>query len=134
MNRCMPAHSPSSKAPSKAILLIAIAAVSICANTLFLTNARAQARSFPATVVRGFLEVGVPPTVLLDGTANQLSPGARIHGTNNMLLLSGSLAGQQQWVLYTRDIGGQLSEVWLLTEAEMALDWPGTKPKRFFFF
>jgi hypothetical protein len=130
MNRCMPAHSR----PLKAIFLIAITAVSICASALFSTNSQAQTRNFPATVTRGFLEVGVPPAVLLDGTANQLSPGARIHGTNNMLLLSGSLAGQQQWVLYTRDIGGQLSEVWLLTDAEMALDWPGTKPKRFFFF
>ncbi len=130
MNRCMPAHSPL----SKAIFFIAACAISICASALFLTNAHAQTRSFPATVVRGFLEVAVPPTVALDGIANQLSPGARIHGTNNMLLLSGSLAGQQQWVLYTRDFSGQLSEVWLLTEAEMALDWPGTRPKRFFFF
>ncbi|WP_394787927.1 hypothetical protein [Rhodoferax sp.] len=84
--------------------------------------------------MRGELEITTPPQVLLDGKTDQLSPGARIHGTNNLLVLSGTLVGQTLWVNYTREIGGTLSEVWILTDAEIALERAGTKPKRFFFF
>lgn len=76
----------------------------------------------------------LPPQVEMDGKADQLSPGARIHGTNNLLVLSGSLVGQTMWVNYTRDTSGLLSEIWILTEAEAALERNGTKPKRFYFF
>lgn len=86
--------------------------------------------------LRGTLEVTLPPQVLLDGKADQLSPGARIHGSNNMLLLSGSLVGQSPLAVnYTRAIGGALSEVWVLTETEAAVKRPtAAKPSRFFTF
>jgi hypothetical protein len=129
-NRCMTiAHTKPS-----AIFFIAACAVITCASATFSLNSAAQTRDFPASALRGELEVITPPQVLLDGKADQLSPGARIHGTNNLLVLSGSLVGQTLWVNYTREIGGTLSEIWILTDAEMALDRAGAKPKRFFFF
>jgi hypothetical protein len=129
-NRCMPTPSR----PPSAIFFIAISAIIICASAIFCPNAQAQTRDFPANALRGSLQVTLPPQVELDGTADQLSPGARIHGTNNLLVLSGSLVGQTMWVNYIRDTSGLLSEIWILTEAEAALDRAGTKPKRFFFF
>ncbi|WP_295956649.1 hypothetical protein [Rhodoferax sp.] len=76
----------------------------------------------------------MPPQVLLDGKTDQLSPGARIHGSNNMLMLSGSLVGQSALAVnYTREIGGAVSEVWVLTEAEASVKRPtAAKPWRFF--
>ena len=84
--------------------------------------------------LRGTLEVTVPPQVLLDGKTDQLSPGARIHGSNRMLLLSASLVGQPALAVnYTREAGGALAEVWVLTEAEAAVKRPtAAKPWRFF--
>jgi shikimate 5-dehydrogenase len=129
-NRCMPTPSRS----PFAIFLIAISAVIFCASAVFSLNAAAQTRNFPASALRGSLQVTLPPQVEMDGKADQLSPGARIHGTNNLLVLSGSLVGQTMWVNYTRDTSGLLSEIWILTEAEAALERNGAKPKRFFFF
>ncbi len=108
----------------------------MCAGATFSLHTCAQERSFPAAALRGTMEVTVPPQVLLDGKTDQLSPGARIHGSNNMLLLSGSLVGQTAMpVNYIREIGGALSEVWVLTEAEAAIKRPtATKPSRFFTF
>lgn len=129
-NRCMPI-------PIKnrfAILNIAASVCIICASTTFSLNLHAQERTFPATALRGTLEVTVPPQVLLDGKTDQLSPGARIHGSNNMLMLSGSLVGQSALAVnYTREIGGAVSEVWVLTEAEASVKRPtAAKPWRFF--
>ena len=76
----------------------------------------------------------LPPRVELDGALDQLSPGARIHGTNNLLVLSGSLVGQTMKVNYLRDVSGLLSEVWILTDAEAAVKRPGAKPDRNFIF
>jgi hypothetical protein len=75
-------------------------------------------RNFPANVLRGTLEVQNPPDVLLDGKSDRLSPGSRIRGANRMLVLSATLIGQQLPVVYLREPGGMLHEVWVLTEAE----------------
>lgn len=129
-NRCM-------QLPVKnafAIFNIAASAGIICASITFSLNLYAQERSFPATALRGTLEVTVPPQVLLDGKTDQLSPGARIHGSNNMLMLSGSLVGQSALAVnYTREFGGAVSEVWVLTEAEANVKRPSAaKPWRLF--
>jgi hypothetical protein len=75
-------------------------------------------RQFPAGVVRGTLEIKAPPDVLLDGKAERLSPGSRIRGPLGMFVLSASLVGQELPVVYLREPGGLLHEVWVLTEAE----------------
>lgn len=122
-----------------AIFNIAALAVFISAGATFSINLHAQERSFPAAALRGTLEVTVPPQVLLDGKTDQLSPGARIYGSNNMLVLSGSLVGQPKMAVnYTREIGGAVHQVWVLTEAEAAVKRQtgpnAAKPSRFFTF
>jgi hypothetical protein len=80
--------------------------------------AAAQVRNFPDAALRGTLTVVAPPTIELDGKADRLSPGARIRNPNNMLVLPGNLVGQTVLVNYTREPGGMVHEVWLLTPDE----------------
>lgn len=72
----------------------------------------------PAEALRGRLLITQPPDVTLNGHPARLSPGARIRGHNNLLLLSGSLAGKEQLVNYTRESNGLIHEIWILSEAE----------------
>ena len=85
-------------------------------------------RPFPATALRGVLQIVQPPDVRLNDQAARLAPGARIRGTNNMLQLSGALIGQALLVHYTVEpTSGQLLNVWVLTEEEAARKpWPTT--------
>ncbi|MEJ7928756.1 hypothetical protein WG922_02105 [Ramlibacter sp. AN1015] len=77
-------------------------------------------REAPRDVRPARMKVTLPPQITLDGTADRLSPGARIRDTRNMLVLSGSLAGRELPVVYRRDAAGLVHEAWLLTEAEYA--------------
>ena len=84
-------------------------------------------RLFPATALRGELQIANPPEAVLNGRPARLAPGARIRGDNNMLLLSGALAGQPLWVHYTLDTTGSVLDVWVLTATERARQpWPST--------
>ena len=68
-----------------------------------------------------------PPDALLNGKPVRLSPGARIRNAQNMIQLSGSLLGQKLGVNYTLDMAGELREVWILSESELARKpWPAT--------
>lgn len=78
-------------------------------------------RTFPPKALRGTLMVVTPPEVTLDGNADRLSPGARIRAANGMLALSATLVGQTLPVMYTREPGGQLHEVWVLSAVEAQL-------------
>ena len=85
-------------------------------------------RVFQANALRGELVVTEPPAALLNGKAVRLSPGARIRNPLNMLQLSGSLLGQKLAVNYTLDPAGELRDVWILTEVELAKKpWPATR-------
>ncbi len=88
--------------------------------------AQSDVRAFPAAALRGTLVVTQPPQVLLDRNPAQLSPGARIRGVNNFLVLSGTIAGQELVVNYVRDSNGQIHEVWILSDAEIAQKRPNT--------
>ena len=100
--------------------------------TLMAAGATCQAvaqtsRPFPATALRGALQITQPPDVLLNGEAARLSPGSRIRGTNNMLQMSAGLVGQKLLVHYTREPSGLVHDVWILTPEEAARKpWPGT--------
>jgi hypothetical protein len=84
-------------------------------------------RPFPANALRGELTITVPPEVVLNRAPARLAPGARIRNAENRLLLSGSLVGQKMLVHYTRDLQGNVLDVWLLTAAEAAnKPWPST--------
>ena len=101
-----------------------------CALSLALAASSAAAqtpRNFPADALRGDVVITAPPEILLNRQAARLAPGARIRGMDNMLLMSGAATGQRLRVHYTRDLQGQLLNVWVLTPAEEARKpWPST--------
>ncbi|MBI5259673.1 MAG: hypothetical protein HY855_24435 [Burkholderiales bacterium] len=87
----------------------------------------APSRPFPATALRGQIEVVQPPDVVLNGQPARLAPGARIRGENNLLQMSGALVGQKLTVNYTRDPFGLVMDVWVLTPEERSREpWPRT--------
>jgi hypothetical protein len=84
-------------------------------------------RVFQANALRGELVVTQPPEAMLNGKPMRLAPGARIRNPSNMIQLSGSLLGQKLAVNYTLDPAGELRDVWILSEAELAKKpWPAT--------
>jgi hypothetical protein len=103
-----------------------IRCVALAVAALAALPALAQApRNFSAQALRGELVVVQPPEVRLNGQPARLAPGARIRDQNNLVQLSGSLVNQRFVVNYTRDLSGQLLDVWLLTPAERARQpWP----------
>jgi hypothetical protein len=99
-------------------LLIALAAA---------VPAHAQ-RVFQADALRGEVVLTAPPEALLNGAPIRLAPGARIRNRSNMIQLSGSLLSQKLLVNYTLDPAGELLDVWILTDAELAKNpWPTTR-------
>ncbi len=94
----------------------------------------AVGREFPRAALRGTLLIVAPPEVLLDGKAERLSPGSRIHSPQNMLVMSSALVGQKLLVNFTRENTGLIREVWLLTPEEAALKRPRATPERNFLF
>ncbi len=112
MTRCSPlAASPP---PRYRLAVWALAGALLSASAL----AQTAVRSFPKGVQRGTLVVTAPPQVLLNGKAEQLSPGARIRNNSNMLAMSGTLVGLEVPVFFLRDPQGQLHEVWILSAEE----------------
>jgi hypothetical protein len=103
-----------------------IRCVTLAVAALAALPALAQApRNFSAQALRGELVIVQPPQALLNGQPVQLAPGARIRDQNNLVQLSGSLVNQRFVVNYTRDLSGQLLDVWLLTPEERARQpWP----------
>ena len=92
-----------------------------------LTAAAQLQRNFPATALRGELQLMQPPDALLNGRAARLAPGARIRSADNLLLTSGAAVGTRLMVHYTLDSYGLLLDVWVLTAAEAARKpWPMT--------
>ncbi len=107
------------------MLRCALLATALLASTL---PALAQTpRNFPATALRGELVVTAPPEVLLNRQPARLAPGSRLRGMDNMLVLPGAAVNQRLVVHYTRDLQGQVLDVWVLTPAEAARKpWPAT--------
>jgi len=99
-----------------ALLLVALLACAPFASR----DAVAQAlRSIDPQALAGRLIVTQFPQARLDGREVLLAPGVRIRSTDNLLRLPGSLASEQL-VRYRLDPGGQVIEVWLLTDQEAA--------------
>jgi hypothetical protein len=120
MNRCLrflQALFPRALVTCTVIACLGTTAWSGAANA----QTSAVGREFPRNTQRGSLVVTAPPEVLVNGKADRLSPGARIHSPQNMLVMSGALVGQKLLVNYTRENTGMVNEVWLLTPEEAAL-------------
>lgn len=102
-------------------------AIAGLAAALLMPLAQAQVhRNFPATALRGELQITTPPEAVLNGQPARLSPGARIRGENNLLVMSGAVAGGKFVVHYTREaVSGMIQDVWILNPAERANRlWP----------
>ena len=126
MNRCTP-HVFVTVA-----FLAASALLAACANDP--TGATPVAvRQFPAAALRGEMVVLAPPVITVDGKAERLSPGARIHGTDNLLVMSAALVKQKVVVNYLRESAGNVHEVWILNREEALLKRPNTKASWFSF-
>lgn len=98
---------------------------------LALAQAPAQAqmpRPFPATALRGTLQITQPPEALINGQPARLAPGARIRDEQNLVQLSGRFVGQSLVVHYTLENGtGLLKDLWILRPDELAKKpWPAT--------
>jgi hypothetical protein len=84
-------------------------------------------RQFPRNALRGVIEFAEPPEVRLNGSPYRLSPSVRIRNTNNMVVLSGTMSGTKASVHYTLDNSGQLKDIWVLRDEELAKKpWPKT--------
>ena len=112
MTRCSPLAASTLPRYHLAVWALAGALLSVSA------LAQTALRSFPKGVQRGTLVVTAPPQVLLNGKAEQLSPGARIRNSDNMLAMSGTMVGLELPVFFLRDPQGQLHEVWILSADE----------------
>ena len=122
MNRCL--TLPAAR------LLTTLAILFVWTTSVHFTPAAAQIapRQFPPAAKRGNLQVTAPPTVLINGIPERLSPGARIKNENNLMVMSASLVGTRVLVNYKRDAQGLIHEVWILSpqEAREKRDGMGT--------
>lgn len=119
MNRCT--RTPASRFVNR--LRGLATALALAAGLVSLTApAQAQTptvRQFPKAAMRAEMVVKNHPEITLNGTAERLSPGARIFDVNNHQVLSAQLAGQEKTVNYVRDGGGQIHQVWILNSEEV---------------
>ena len=129
MNRC-----PRLSLNRTGVLLLALLAAAVTVQPASAVAQQMAVRQFPVAATRGMLVVTAPPEVLINGSAERLSPGVRIRGVNNMLLMSGALVGQTLVVNYVREKQGMIQEVWLLNQAEADEKRKGMEPISNFIF
>ncbi|MDD2811302.1 hypothetical protein [Rhodoferax sp.] len=136
MNRCFPSRQPALSPHCSHGAFRHIGGVLLLAAGLACVSSHAQelVRTFPSVSRRAMLEVTQPPNILLNGTPERLSPGARIKGPSNLLVLSGTLVGQSVLVNFLRDAQGLIHEVWILNAAEAQEKRPGMEPITNFMF
>lgn len=123
MNRCL-----RFSLNRTSILLLALLSAAALVNPVPVAAQELAVRQFPVAAKRGMLLVTAPPQVLINGTAERLSPGIRIRGVNNMLVMSASLVGQTFVVNYVREKQGMIQEIWLLNQAEADEKRKGMEP------
>jgi hypothetical protein len=128
MNRCLPMPI------LRFLMMLAIVFLWTSAYRPSPVAAQTMLRQFPPAAKRGMLVVTAPPEVLLNGTAERLSPGARIKGVTNMTVMSGSLVGTSVLVNYVRNAQGLIQEVWILSTDEAQEQRAGMEPVTNFVF
>ncbi|MFG6415521.1 hypothetical protein ACG02S_16620 [Roseateles sp. DC23W] len=86
-----------------------------------------QHRPFPATALRGELQITQFPSVLMNGKPARLAPGARVRNDVNLWVPPAGLTGQKLVVHYTVESSGLIMDVWILNPVEFAnKPWPTT--------
>ena len=87
-------------------------------------SAHYEGREFPPETLRGELEIVSAPQAKLGGKPVQLAPGFRLYDELNRLLMTAQLAGRKVKINYRTDFLGQVSEAWVLSDAEQKRLWP----------
>ncbi|UCD69177.1 MAG: hypothetical protein JSW48_03560 [Betaproteobacteria bacterium] len=96
---------------------------------LSLTPAQA-ARDFPQDARRGTLNAHQYPNYRIGTTTYRLGAGGRIFNEQNLIVMPASLPDRKAEVMYRIDFQGYLSEIWLLTREEAALNpKQGNRPR-----
>jgi hypothetical protein len=80
-------------------------------------------RTFPQNAKRGEMKAFQYPYMKIGDKTLHLSAGSRIYNEQNFIIMPASLQKQAAQIMFATDIGGELSEVWLLT-AEEARKYP----------
>jgi hypothetical protein len=79
-----------------------------------------SARNFPEKAIRGEMKSHNFPYVKTGDKTLRLAPGGRIFNQQNLIITPASLPSQTAQIMYTTDMNGDLSRVWLLTAEEAA--------------
>ncbi len=79
-----------------------------------------SARNFPEKAVRGEMKSHRYPYMKIGDKTFRLAPGGRIFNQHNLIIMPVSLLSQTAQIMYTTDMNGDLSRVWLLTAEEAA--------------
>ena len=85
---------------------------------LLCTQEALAERVFPEKAKRGDMKAYKYPAMKIGDKVLQLSPGSRIFNEQNMIIMPASLQKQAAPLMYTLDMRGDLSQVWLLTAEE----------------
>jgi hypothetical protein len=77
-------------------------------------------RTFPQQARRGEIKAYEYPAMKIGDHVYRLAPGSRIFNQQNLIIMPASLRVQTAPIMYTLDMSGDLSRVWLLTGEEAA--------------
>jgi hypothetical protein len=76
-------------------------------------------RYFPQDAKRGEMKAFQYPYMKIGDKKLHMSPGSRIYNEQNFIIMPSSLQKQTAQIMYSTGIGGELSEIWLLTAEEV---------------
>lgn len=91
-------------------------------------------RNFPPNTKRGVLNMSQYPDVLIDGKTRNVAPGLRIYDDENLFVLPTYITGNYVIINYVEDSFGDVSKIWILTDAERKKVLPPVeewKPQKF---
>jgi hypothetical protein len=94
-----------------------------CLGALLALNTLSPAfagRTFPDKAKRGELKAHQYPSMRIGDKTYRLAPGGRIFNQQNLIIVPVSLPARPAQIMYTIDMNGDLSRVWLLTPEEAA--------------
>ncbi|MEB0139385.1 MULTISPECIES: hypothetical protein [unclassified Undibacterium] len=100
--------------------------LALCSAALFVLAAVpvqaqvAHERQFKQNAKLGVLDMSAYPAVTMDGVARRLSPASRIFSVQNLIQLPATISGNALVVAYTVNPYGDLDQIWILTQAEIA--------------
>jgi hypothetical protein len=99
-------------------LRLLVPLLALVASGLFTATPAFADRNFPERAKRGEMKAYEYPFMKIGDRTLRLSAGSRIFNEHNLIIMPASLQKQSAAVMFSTDINGELSEVWLLTAQE----------------